>query len=149
MAARHVLCEEKVVAVAEDSCSGNAMSTAPTLLLVEDDSTIRPLVAQLLTDEGYKVIEVDNGKKAIGVLREHRPPTDGICLVVLDMMLPEASGLEVLHALAEMGNYTPVVAMSADAQQLRRATAAGADDTLWKPFNLDELMNLVERNCGT
>jgi DNA-binding response OmpR family regulator len=124
------------------------MSEPPTLLLVEDDSSIRPFVADLLKDDGYRVIEAEDGKAAIRVLREHRPPADGICLVILDMMLPEANGMEVLRILAELGNYTPVVAMSADYQQLRRARDAGADDTLAKPFNLDELIEVVERNCS-
>jgi DNA-binding response OmpR family regulator len=123
------------------------MSGTPTLLLVEDDPHIRLFVSEFLREDGYAVIEVADGKKAIGVLREHRPPVDGICLVILDMMLPEASGLDVLHELAALGNYTPVIAMSADLQQLRRATAAGADDTLAKPFDLDRLMEVVERVC--
>lgn len=125
------------------------MSSASCVLLVEDDPGIRPWMVDVLTSDGYRVIEAADGKAAIAVLSEHRPPVDGICLVILDMMLPQASGLDVLRALAELGNYTPVVAMSADYQQLRRARDAGADDTLPKPFNLDELMEVVERNCAT
>ena len=124
------------------------MAAAQTLLLVEDNPVIRSVVADLLTDEGYEVIEAEDGGAAISVLREHRPPVDGLCLVILDMMLPEASGLDVLRALSELGSYTPVLAMSADYQQLRRAIEAGADDTLRKPFSLDELTQVVERNCS-
>jgi DNA-binding response OmpR family regulator len=125
------------------------MSGTPTLLLVEDDASIRPFVADLLKDEGYRVLEAEDGQAALRILHEHRPPVDGICLVILDMMLPEVSGQDVLRELATLGNYTPVVAMSADYQQLRRASDLGADDTLPKPFNLDQLMEVVERNCHT
>jgi DNA-binding response OmpR family regulator len=119
-----------------------------TLLLVEDDAAIRRVLADLLTDEGYAVLEAGDGTAALRLLGDHRPPVDGICLVILDMMLPRVSGLEVLRALAALGKYTPVVAMSADYQQLRRATDAGADDTLPKPFNVDDLLAVVERNCS-
>jgi len=118
------------------------------LLLVEDDLTIRTVIAELLTDEGYEVIKAEDGQTAITMLRNHHPPPEALCLVILDMMLPKASGIDVLHTLAELGSYVPVVAVSADREQLRRATEAGADDTLWKPFDLDRLLAVVERNCG-
>ena len=123
------------------------MAETPTLLLAEDDPNIRPLVAELLTDEDYEVIQEENGSEAIRVLREHQLLVDGICLVVLDMVMPKANGLDVLRELAELGHYVPVVAMSADWQQLRRAKEAGADDTLRKPFDLERLLTVVERNC--
>jgi DNA-binding response OmpR family regulator len=64
------------------------------------------------------------------------------------MMLPGADGLAVLRALSNRGNYVPVVAMSADYHQLARARGAGVDATLPKPFNLDRLLAVVERNYG-
>ena len=118
------------------------MAGTPTLLLVERRSEHpRRLSADLLKDDGYRVLEAEDGKAAIRILREHCPPPDSLCLVILDMMLPEASGLDVLRELAKLGNYTPVVAMSADYQQLRRATDAGLMTRCRKPFNLDELMD--------
>jgi CheY-like chemotaxis protein len=124
------------------------MPTRQTLLVVEDNPDIRAILVEMLTDEEYTVIEAEDGPAAIRVLREHRPPPDTLCLMILDMMLPEASGLEVLRVLAELGSYVPVVAMSADRQQLHGATVAGASDVLQKPFDLDRLMRVVERNCG-
>jgi DNA-binding response OmpR family regulator len=119
-----------------------------TLLLVEDDADIRAILVDMLTDEGYTVIEAEDGQAAIRVLREHCSPPDTLCLVILDMMLPKADGVEVLQTLAELGHSVPVVAMSADPQQLRRASEAGADDTLWKPFQIERLLAVVERNCA-
>src|SRR5690348_2152790 len=110
------------------------MSTVPgsTILLVEDDQSIRDIVSDVLCDDGYHVITVEDGGAAIVALRGHRPPPAGLCLVLLDMMLPVADGLRVLQELALLGNYVPVVAMSADRDQLVRARAAGAQTTLPK-----------------
>jgi DNA-binding NtrC family response regulator len=56
--------------------------------------------------------------------------------------------MQVLKALSELGSFVPVVAMSADHAQLVRAERAGAEATLEKPFDLDRLLAIVERNCG-
>jgi CheY-like chemotaxis protein len=60
----------------------------PTVLLVEDDPVLRGVVHDLLTGEGYAVVEAPDGGAAILALEEHRPPPDALCLVLLDMMLP-------------------------------------------------------------
>jgi FixJ family two-component response regulator len=54
----------------------------------------------------------------------------------------------VLDVLAGLGSYGPVVAMSADRVQLRRAARAGAEEMLVKPFDIDRLLDVVNRNCG-
>lgn len=118
------------------------------ILLVEDDPAIRDIVGEALRDEGYAVIEASEGRSAIAALAEHRPPPEALCLVILDMMLPVADGVQVLRALANLGGYVPVLATSADRAQLRRAADAGADDTLEKPFDVDRLLAVVRRNCA-
>lgn len=122
-------------------------ATASIILLVEDDETIRDLVCELLRDEGYDVYEASDGEAAIRALRRRQPPPDTLCLVILDMMLPRADGLQVLDALAELDNYVPVVAVSASSEQLTRAMQAGAGTALAKPYDLNRLLALVERNC--
>ena len=119
-----------------------------TVLVVEDDKDIRDLIVSALDDEGFDVISVDRGDRAIEKLKQHQPPPQALCLVLLDMMLPGADGLAVLRALSSWGNYVPVVALSADDHRLARARGAGVDATLPKPFNLDRLLAVVERNCG-
>ena len=96
------------------------------ILLVEDDAIIRVVVCDLLADAGYEVIEAPDGGAAIASLKAHRPPPNALCLVILDMMIPVADGMQVLQALARWDNYVPVVAVSADRSQLCRAAAAGA-----------------------
>jgi two-component system, OmpR family, response regulator MprA len=117
------------------------------ILVVEDEDTIREFVCELLRDEGYDVYEASDGETAIDALRHHRPPPDRLCLVILDMMLPRSDGVQVLGALAELDSYVPVIAVSANGEQLTRAVQAGAGAALPKPYDLDRLLALVERNC--
>ena len=86
-------------------------SVTRTILLVEDDATIRDTVNDLLCDEGYEVIAVADGGAAISTLRHYADDSESLCLVLLDMMLPIANGLAVLHTLSTLGSYVPVVAM--------------------------------------
>jgi len=118
------------------------------ILLVEDDPLLREMLGELLRYEGYQVFEAADGGAAIAALAERRPPPASLGLVILDMMLPVADGVQVLAALAGWGSFVPVVAVSADGHQLRRAADAGADATLPKPYDLDLLLAVVERNCG-
>ena len=123
-------------------------SVTRTILLVEDDATIRDTVNDLLCDEGYEVIAVADGGAAISTLRHYADDSESLCLVLLDMMLPIANGLEVLHTLSTLGSYVPVVAMSADHDCLGRARTAGAQALLPKPFKLEQLLAITESNCS-
>jgi CheY-like chemotaxis protein len=123
-------------------------ASGSTVLVVEDDDALRDLIVSALEDEGFHVVTATRGDLAIEALEEHQPPPDALCLVLLDMMLPGADGHAVLRALAGWGNYVPVVAMSADYQQLARARDVGVNATLPKPFDLDRLVAVVERNCS-
>jgi len=65
-----------------------------TVLVVEDDASIRSLIAELLDDAGYRVLEADCGKMALSLAREHAPS-----VALVDYMLPDMSGLDVLERL--------------------------------------------------
>jgi CheY-like chemotaxis protein len=122
-------------------------TTRDTVLVVEDDPAIREMVVMVLEGEGFKAQEAKDGAEAIRALDQHRPPRERLCLVLLDMMLPRANGEDVLHHLADRGGYVPVVAMSASRQALQSAEQAGAKATLPKPFDVDQLIEVVERCC--
>ena len=127
------------------------MSVAPcprTVLVVEDEPSVRLLVTSLLEDAGYDIVEAADGSEAIDVLEQRRPIGDSLCAILLDMMLPGTDGLGVLRRLDELGDGVPVVAMSGSSRHLDQATAAGVDATLAKPFKLEELLRLVRRFCG-
>jgi two-component system, OmpR family, response regulator MprA len=119
----------------------------PTILLVEDEPAVRELLADVLSAEGYRVLQARDGAEAIQTL-DGMPPDTDFSLVLLDMMLPMVDGLGVLDHLASQGVVSPVVAMSARADSLAAAQSAGAQATIPKPFELDVLLNVVARYCA-
>jgi CheY-like chemotaxis protein len=124
----------------------SAVATAHTILLVEDDSPIRSVVAELLDAEGYSVLEAGDGAQAIHLLDRHRRD-GGLCLVLLDMNLPRVDGVGVLRHLAATGAHVPVVAISATEANLGAARRQGVQATLSKPFDLDHLLAVVAHTC--
>ena len=123
-------------------------NAAPTVLVVDDDPTVRELLVDVLQGEGYGVVQAADGADAIALLEQNRPPPQQLCLVLLDMMMPRVRRVRVLHRLAELGAYVPVVALSASRQALSAAAQAGAQATMPKPFDLDRLLTVVEHNCS-
>lgn len=121
------------------------LSASHQILLVEDDETIRDMMRDALCDEGYEVVEAGDGGGAIDALRVYHHSPERLCLVILDMMLPITDGVHVLNALAGLGSFVPVLAVSADRRQLDRAAQAGAATTLLKPYDLDRLLDTVEQ----
>jgi two-component system, chemotaxis family, chemotaxis protein CheY len=119
----------------------------PTVLLVEDEPAVRELVADVLGDKGYDVVEAQSGVEAIRTLDEHRPQPGELSLIVLDMMLPGMDGLEVLGHMDSLGVSVPVVATSVSRALLAAAADAGACAVLRKPFDLNELLEVVAGHC--
>jgi two-component system, OmpR family, response regulator MprA len=117
-------------------------ATVGTVLVVDDDPTIRAFLVDALRGEGYAVDAAADGAQAIQLLEQRRPPTVQLCLILLDMMMPRVDGCGILRYLADLGNYVPVVAMSASPQALSAATVAGAQAALAKPFDLDRLLTV-------
>ncbi|MBM5808328.1 MAG: response regulator transcription factor [Cyanobacteria bacterium M_surface_9_m1_291] len=112
-----------------------------TLLLVEDDDTIRETIADALQLEGYAVTAVANGRDALNLLQKALAEAP-YGLVVLDLMLPGLGGLEVCRALRAARNSTPILVVSARDSETDRVLGleVGADDYLVKPFGMRELV---------
>ena len=121
-----------------------ARAHAHHVLLVEDDVSIREVMADLLLDTGYTVEIARDIPSAVRAL--DREPA-AVCLVLLDVMLPRGEGLDVFNHLRASGKRIPVVALSASDERLMAAKQAGATATLSKPFELDQLLDLVARWC--
>jgi DNA-binding response OmpR family regulator len=107
------------------------------LLLVEDDRMIGDSLRTALRQEGHAVDWVRDGRAADTVLASER-----FDAVLLDLGLPQRSGLDVLKALRTRGDATPVIVLTARDALPDKVTGldAGADDYLVKPFELDELL---------
>jgi CheY-like chemotaxis protein len=112
----------------------------PTILICEDEPTLRELVRATL-GPGYEFVEAVDGDEAAQLIREVRPS-----LIVLDLMLPRVSGLELLGDLRadETLRDTPVVVLTAWSHAEDAALVAGADRFLAKPFEPDELKSAVD-----
>jgi CheY-like chemotaxis protein len=118
-----------------------------TVLVVEDDPWIRGLLDSILHDHGYAVVDAPDGRQAIQVLDEASSVRDAPDVVLLDMMLPHLDGLAVLHHMLDHGHSTPVIALSASDSYLHAAAASGARATIRKPFDVDDLVDEVDRCC--
>ncbi len=107
------------------------------VVVVDDESTLSDLLSMALRYEGWEVRTASEGRAAIGVIREFQPD-----VVVLDVMLPDIDGLQVLKRLRADGQDTPVLFLTAkDALDDRIAgLTAGGDDYVTKPFSLEELV---------
>jgi DNA-binding response OmpR family regulator len=111
------------------------------LLLVEDDPTLRQALTFNLTREGYEVTSAADGEAALEAAR-----SDRLDLVLLDVMLPGMSGVEVLRVLRREGITTPVIILSAKGDEIDRVVGLkiGADDYVAKPFSRPELLARIE-----
>jgi phosphate regulon transcriptional regulator PhoB len=115
---------------------------SPTILVVEDEADIRKLVQYNLAQERYKVIEAEDGEQALRVLQRVRPN-----LVILDLMLPGISGLELCKLLRERQETAqlPILMLTAKAGEADKVVGLemGADDYLAKPFSPREMVARV------
>ncbi len=110
-----------------------------TILLVEDDKTLRKTLAYNLSQEGYHVIQTDDGAEALKLAREHAPD-----LIVLDVMLPSLDGFSVCRILRNESDV-PIVILTARGNEVDRIVGLelGADDYIVKPFSLGEFLARV------
>ncbi|GGJ44712.1 response regulator transcription factor [Deinococcus roseus] len=108
-----------------------------TVLVVDDDPRMLAMVRRGLAFEGYRVLEAPCGQDALQVLRNGE-----VDLVVLDVMLPDLSGLEVLRKFRAAGEDTPVVLLTArdKPHQQVEGLEVGADDYITKPFSFEVLL---------
>ena len=110
-----------------------------TILVVDDEPAVRRTLRANLLARGYDVMAVETGEEALVHFDQH--PSD---LVVLDLMLPGLSGLEVCEALRAQSSV-PILVLSARGEEATKVKALdlGADDYLTKPFGIDELLARV------
>jgi two-component system OmpR family response regulator len=107
------------------------------VLVVDDENTLTDLLQMALRYEGWDVKSAATGHQAVTLAREFKPDA-----VVLDIMLPDFDGLQVMRRIREGGNETPVLFLTAkDSLDDRIAgLTAGGDDYVTKPFSLEELV---------
>ncbi|WP_130868364.1 response regulator transcription factor [Intestinimonas massiliensis (ex Afouda et al. 2020)] len=111
-----------------------------SILIAEDDGDIRGLLRLYLESEGYRVLEAENGAKALALAREEVPD-----MAILDVMMPELNGYELTRALRKFSDI-PILILSAKSQDSDKILGLnlGADDYIAKPFNPVEIVARVK-----
>ena len=111
------------------------------VLVVDDEENISYLVASAMRLEGFATTVAATGREAIAAVEDSRPD-----LIILDVMLPDLDGFEVLRRLREAGRREPVIFLTAkDATEDRvRGLTVGGDDYVVKPFAIEELLARVQ-----
>ena len=112
------------------------------ILLVEDEESLREALKLNLEMEGYAVVSVDDGKKAIKAFKE-----EYFDCIILDIMLPELDGIFVCETIRLQNDKIPILFLSAKNTGADRVLGLrkGGDDYMTKPFNLEELLIRVEK----
>jgi PAS domain S-box-containing protein len=120
-------------------------SESPTVLVVEDDEDIAQLISLQLQREGFRVFTTAYGEEAIALTRAH-----DIDLITLDMMLPDITGMEVLHQIKSNPETAeiPVIIVSVLLPE-QTGGAQGAVEHITKPFAFEKLMESIRRTLGT
>ena len=118
---------------------------AKAILVADDDPDILSIVSMSLETQGYTVHKATNGREAVDVARERHPD-----LVLLDMMMPELSGYEAIGELKADPATRDIVIVGlsakAMASDMERATEAGIDGYITKPFRIAQVLAAIEEH---
>src|SRR5262249_24964522 len=116
-----------------------------TILVVDDEVKIRTTLRGVLSDEGFRVLDTDEGTRVPELVATQRPH-----LVILDIWMPQVNGIELLERLKTQEPELPVIVISGHGtiETAVRATKLGATDFIEKPFSLDALLRSVYRAMG-
>ena len=112
-----------------------------TILLIDDEDSVRRLYQIALERAGYRVLTAESGKHGLRLL-EHQE----VDLILVDIFMPEMDGLELIPLLRKTRPANKIIAISGGSGQVNQLDIAkklGADDTLKKPFSLQELLHAV------
>ena len=107
-----------------------------TILVVDDKASLRKMVDEYLTGQGFRVVTATNGQEALFVAREEKPD-----LILLDVMMPEMDGYEFIRVFSRESE-TPIILLTAKLEESDKVVGLelGADDYVTKPFGMRELL---------
>jgi two-component system, NtrC family, response regulator AtoC len=125
---------------------GGTQVAQQRILVVDDHAAIRALLKNLLEEDGFHVLEAQTGRQALTIIEQQRPH-----LVLMDIKLPDITGIDVLQQLKTRGVKSNVILMTAygTSNLVIRGTELGAVDYVPKPFqDLDKLLDLVRQHLS-
>ena len=123
--------------------NGGGASRAERILIVDDEEVIRTLLREVLTTEGYQVVTAVDGQDGIAALEG-----DHFDLVITDLVMPRANGIEVLQASKRTDPERPVIILTGypSVETVVRMVRLGAADYITKPFNVDVVKVTVAKH---
>ncbi len=117
------------------------------IFVIDDSSTIRLSVEMAIRELGYPVMQAENGQDALDKIAEIKKSGDEIALCICDINMPVMNGIEFITAFREVDKFTPVVVLTTEAEKdmIQKGKNAGASGWIIKPFQADDLINVVKR----
>lgn len=120
------------------------MTSGPKVLVVDDDRSLRTILALHLTDEGYRVLAAEDGGRALELVAREHPQA-----ILLDMRMPGMDGWEFSRRYRERYDHeAPLIAFSAATDVAVYARQIGAEFFLGKPFDVDRLLEVLAAAVG-
>ncbi len=112
-----------------------------TILIVDDEKSIRDVLITFFVEQGYDVLTANDGREGIALFQSN--PTD---LVITDIVMPRVEGIETIRKIRKQSKTVKIIAMTGYVDSyLKEAMILGADDSINKPFNTEDLMAVVDR----
>ncbi len=140
---RQKLLDKKVVSLS-DFRSLKTATEVRTILVVDDDEIMRSALKRILEAQGYKILQAQDGLELSKLLETTR-----LDMILLDINLPWVDGLELCRLIKSHYNFknVPLIIISArkDKDDVERGIDAGADDYLTKPFDIDQMIDIVNK----
>ncbi len=123
----------------------DAKTRAPSILIVDDDASVRMVLRRILEGAGYEVMEAENGRVAMTLFRSH--PAD---LLITDIFMPEQEGIETITAARREYPNLKIIAISGKTGSvyLKMARLLGAHAALEKPFRMEAVLETVREVLG-
>jgi DNA-binding response OmpR family regulator len=123
----------------EWSCDAGSLQSRKRILVVDDDASVRELIARVLEEHDYEVITAATGRAAVSLFPGGSPD-----LVLLDLALPYEDGWQVLRMMRQLWPCAPIVLVTAQPHQAEHAASAGADELMEKPLEFPTLLKAIK-----
>ncbi len=114
----------------------------PRILIIDDDEGIRNLIASILSNDQYQIEQAENGHQALEIFHTFQPH-----IIILDVIIPEMSGIDILNEIRKIDNQVKIIMISGwhDLGIVKESIELGATDFITKPFTPEELRNLIQK----
>ena len=125
--------------------SADPERAAATLMIAEDDDAMRELLVEELSDAGYRVLAAPGGAAALDLVRR-----EGVDLIITDLRMPDLDGFDLIRDVSAMPEPPHIVMITAfgSIETAIKAVKLGAYDYITKPFEIEELLLLVDKTLG-